>query len=244
MLGRIVALSLLTANAAFAEPCRDVGFESTSFTVCEVDLSKTPIELFLRDDDGANYGQFSAIERDLRKKGKSLGFAMNAGMYHSDRRPVGHYVENGNEIQRLITSDGPGNFGLLPNGVFCVKNAKANVIETLRYQREGRKCDFATQSGPMLVIDGKLHPRFLEDSNSRFIRNGVGTSKDGQHVYFAISNERVTFHQFGRFFRDFLKVPQALYFDGKVSRLYAPNLSRSDTGFPLGPIIGTVIPAN
>ncbi len=95
------------------------------------------------------------------------------------------------------------------------------------------------QSGPMLVIDGDLHPRFLPDSTSRYIRNGVGTSADGKRAVFAISGIPVTFHQFGRLFQDGINVPNALYFDGKVSRLYAPELDRSDAGFRLGPIVGT-----
>ena len=94
----------------------------------------------------------------------------------------------------------------------------------------------------MLVIDGALHPRFLPRSNSRFIRNGVGVSADGTEVIFAISNERVNFDHFGRLFRDHLKTPNALYFDGKVSRLFAPELGREDLGFPLGPMVGVVVP--
>ena len=93
----------------------------------------------------------------------------------------------------------------------------------------------------MLVIDGALHPRFLVDSASQFIRNGVGTSADRKTAWFVISNDVVTFHRFGRYFRDVLKAPQALYIDGKVSRLYAPNLGRHDRGFALGPIVGTVV---
>jgi uncharacterized protein YigE (DUF2233 family) len=167
---------------------------------------------------------------------------MNAGMYHDDRAPVGHYVENGTEQMRVITSDGPGNFGLLPNGVFCIREGRADVFETLRFVKEAPECLFATQSGPMLVIEGDLHPRFLPDSTSRYIRNGVGTSADGKRAIFAISGIPVTFHQFGRLFQDGVGVPNALYFDGKVSRLYAPELNRSDVGFRLGPIVGTVEP--
>ena len=92
----------------------------------------------------------------------------------------------------------------------------------------------------MLVIDGELHPRFLVDATSRYVRNGVGTTADGRRAVFVISNTLVTFYEFGSFFRDALKLPQALYFDGNVSRLYAPDLGRHDPGRRLGPIIGTV----
>ena len=83
---------------------------------------------------------------------------------------------------------------------------------------------------------------FLPDSTSRYIRNGVGSSADGQKLVFAISNSSVTFHEFGRLFRDYLKMPQALFLDGNISRIYAPELGRSDLGFQLGPMIGTVVP--
>ncbi|MFC3119046.1 phosphodiester glycosidase family protein [Jhaorihella thermophila] len=171
-----------------------------------------------------------------------LAFAMNAGMYHDDRSPVGHYVEDGQEQMRVIPNAGPGNFGLLPNGVFCIRAGRADVIETRRYLVERPACTHATQSGPMLVIDGELHPRFLPDSTSRHIRNGVGTSADGRRVVFAISEGTVTFHEFGRLFRDGLGLPNALYFDGKISRLYAPGIGRNDVGFAMGPIVGVVEP--
>ena len=92
----------------------------------------------------------------------------------------------------------------------------------------------------MLVIDGALHPRFLPDSDSRYIRNGVGTTANGDTAYFAISDQPVTFHQFGSLFRDYLKLPNALYFDGNISRLHAPQLGRSDAGFMMGPVAGVV----
>jgi uncharacterized protein YigE (DUF2233 family) len=91
----------------------------------------------------------------------------------------------------------------------------------------------------MLVIEGALHPRFIPGSDSLNIRNGVGVAPDGR-LFAAISNERVNFHMFARFFRDVLGTPNALFLDGKVSRLYAPELRRHDLGFPVGPLIGIV----
>jgi uncharacterized protein YigE (DUF2233 family) len=226
----------------WATSCDNFIYDEVPYTICEVDLANTSLRLFLNNDSDAPFGHFAAINRALAPNGEQLGFAMNAGMYHDDRAPVGHYVEDGDEQMRVITSPGPGNFGLLPNGVFCIREGQADVFETLRFVDEAPACLYATQSGPMLVIDGDLHPRFLPDSTSRYIRNGVGTSADGKRAVFAISGIPVTFHQFGRLFQDGINVPNALYFDGKVSRLYAPELNRSDAGFRLGPIVGTVEP--
>ena len=232
------------APVAMALGCEDLRYEGVPFTVCRVDPAQTELRLFLDDPaTGLPFGSFANVDADLAGSGERLVFAMNAGMYHQDRSPVGLYVEDGQERARAIASAGPGNFGLLPNGIFCIGDGWARVIETLAYLRERPACRHATQSGPMLVIDGALHPRFLRDSDSRHIRNGVGTSDDGREVWFAISRQPVNFHLFARLFRDRLGARQALYFDGNVSRLYAPQIDRHDGGLPMGPIVGAVVPA-
>ena len=164
---------------------------------------------------------------------------MNAGMYHDDRRPVGLYVENGEQVASLVTREGPGNFGLLPNGVFWIDAESApHVTESLAFEALAPEVRFATQSGPMLVIEGELHPAFNEDGPSRKRRNGVGVSEDGQTLYFAISDVPVNFHSFATLFRDELDTPNALFLDGYVSKLYAPHLGRNEAGLDMGPIVG------
>jgi uncharacterized protein YigE (DUF2233 family) len=235
---RLALLLALAPVAAVAAECRDTTFEGASFTLCEVTLGED-LRLFHSGPDGA-YGSFRKVDEALAAEGKALGFAMNAGMYHRDLAPVGLYVEDGVEVSSLVTRDGPGNFGLLPNGVFCIGET-FRVIESRSFKKEQPDCRFATQSGPMLVMDGNLHPKLLPSSDSTYVRNGVGVSEDGQRAVFAISNDAVNFHAFARLFRDDLGLPDALYFDGNISRLYAPQLDRHDGGFPMGPIVGTVV---
>lgn len=234
----LAGLLLFWALPAAAVTCEDVRYESNSYTVCTVDAVQEDLRLFHKDAQGEVIGSFAAIE-DLPGVA-SVEFAMNAGMYHDDRSPVGHYIEGGVETMRVIPNAGPGNFGLLPNGVFCITDTSAQIYETLAYVAKAPACRDATQSGPLLVIDGALHPRFLPDSTSRFIRNGVGTSADGATAVFVISNNSVTFHEFGSFFKDYLQLPNALYFDGKVSRLYSRAQGRSDFGFQLGPMVAVI----
>lgn len=236
----VLALILsLAPVAAMGAECRDLAFEGASYTVCEVQAGED-LRLFHSGPDGA-YGSFRNVDEALAAEGRALGFAMNAGMYHRDLAPVGLYVEEGVEVSAIVTSDGPGNFGLLPNGVFCIGDG-FRVVESRAYKREQPECRYATQSGPMLVIEGKLHPKILPGSDSTYVRNGVGVSEDGTRAVFAISNDAVNFHAFARLFRDELGLPDALYFDGNISRLYAPELARHDGGFPMGPIVGTVVP--
>jgi uncharacterized protein YigE (DUF2233 family) len=233
----LLTLLALMAGPAAGATCRDVDFEAVSYTVCAAHQGDD-LRLFLNGPDGP-YGGFTALEADLAAKGQTLAFAMNAGMYQPDLSPVGLYIENGQQRAPIITSDGPGNFGLLPNGVFCI-GSKFSVVESRAFKAKKPKCRYATQSGPMLVIAGRLHPQFKPTSDSFHIRNGVGVSADGKTAFFAISNRAVNFASFARLFRDALGTPNALYFDGSVSRLMAPELSRAGTGFSIGPIVGLV----
>jgi uncharacterized protein YigE (DUF2233 family) len=212
------------------------------FTLCEA-RADDDLRMFLNGADGQILGSFAAIDTSLQQTGQRLAFAMNGGMYHADRDPVGLYIENGEERARLVVSEGPGNFGLLPNGVLCMEAGRLTIIESRAFAAARPACQHATQSGPMLVIDGNYHPRFMPDSDSRLIRNGVGVSADGQRAVFVISDSAVNLWEFARFFRDYLRLPQALYIDGRVSRLHAPDLGRSDWGLPMGPIIGKVVDA-
>lgn len=239
--GVAVGMLLAWAIPAAADGCGRMTHDGQGYVVCEVSAAQEPaLRLWQDGQDGQPLRNFANVRATLRQ-GESLSFAMNAGMYHADYRPVGLLVIDGVELQPIVTGESRDNFGMLPNGVFCTGGARPfQVIESRAFAAARPDCRLATQSGPMLVIDGDLHPRFLVDSDSRYIRNGVGVSPDGQTAWFAISDRAVTFHEFGRLFRDGLGVRDALYFDGSISRLYAPGVNRADFGRSLGPIIGLV----
>ena len=232
--GVIVALCCLAGLPAAAQDCAPVEHRGHAYTVCTADLSRHDISLHLMGADGQPLGSFARLGQAL---GGAPVFAMNGGMYHQDRRPVGLYIEDRDEAKRIVTREGPGNFGMLPNGVFCVREERADVIESRTFAEAPPDCVHATQSGPMLVVAGHLHPRFLPDSDSVKFRNGVGADPDGRRVHFVISDEPVTFHDLGTLFRDVLRVRDALYLDGTISRLWAPGLNRQDAGVRMGPIL-------
>ena len=227
-----------TAVQADGDGCKPLEFGGNRFTVCQIDAGRSSIELFLNNENKQPYGSFSALASALASDGKQLQFAMNAGMYNRKLAPIGLYVEDGKQLKKANTRNGPGNFHLKPNGVFYVSSGKAGVLETGRYLKLAPQVQFASQSGPMLVINGKLHPKFKKASTSRKRRNGVGVKDGGTTVVFAISEGAVTFYEFGSLFRDELGTRNALFFDGTVSSLHSTDLNRSDWGRPMGPIVG------
>lgn len=232
----ILAVLAFAATASAGEACRKVQHLGDGYTVCTFDPTTDDIQLFQNDRDGKPYGSFRALENDLRQDRIYVRFAMNGGMYLDDQSPVGLFIANGRELKAINTNKGWGNFHLLPNGVFYLLPGRGGVMESKAFVASGIKSFYATQSGPMLVIDGKLHPSFLADSTSLKSRNGVGVTGDGK-VMFAVSDGPVRFHDFATLFRDDLGCANALFLDGSISSLDIPEQQRRDSLFPLGPII-------
>jgi uncharacterized protein YigE (DUF2233 family) len=237
----LVAGASLSSNRgawAATQPCRLMDFERNAYTVCEVDLRKHSVRLYWRQPDGAPYAHLSALPRTLDGPGSKLLFATNAGMFDPAFKPVGLYVERGRQLVHANTKSGFGNFHLKPNGVFYLSGDKAAVLETLEFLKQRPRADLATQSGPMLVINGRLHPRFDRRSSSLKARNGVGVRLDNK-VIFAITEGEVSFDAFARLFRDGLGCPNALFLDGgSASSLYVPSLNRrGNTLLSLGPML-------
>jgi uncharacterized protein YigE (DUF2233 family) len=237
----LVPTLLLAAASAQAVECASNVLNSGTVTVCRVDLAHEQLQLFWRDDTGQPYGGFSALRDALAKRGKTLEFAMNGGMYLPDLSPVGLFVAEEHELVPLNRHTGSGNFSQQPNGVFLLDGHGARVLTTDEYWQEKPKPILATQSGPMLVHQGELttSPVMNPASQSRRTRNGV-CAPSPNTVVFAISESPVTFHEFALYFRESLGCNEALYLDGSVSSLYSPRLARADHWSNMGPIIGVI----
>lgn len=236
----VILFLYLQSVWAAAEPlCSPLSYGGNAYSVCRIDLRETQLETFNLDEKGAPLGSFAALAESLGAEGKELGFAMNAGMFDEGLKPIGLYVENGTQAKKLNRRDGYGNFHVKPNGVFYIKGDRVGVAATDAYVKLNEKPDFATQSGPMLVIDGKIHPKFSPGGMSYKMRNGVGVL-DAHTAIFVISENAVNFYDFALLFRDGLKCANALFFDGTVSSLYSPELGRNDGFAALGPMVGAV----
>lgn len=209
-------------------------FEGSQFTVCEAGDGK--IELIAASAKERPIRRLAEVEASLGGRTARVAFAMNAGMYDQDGRPIGLAIAEGKQKHAINRRKGGGNFHLLPNGVFQVRSDGTAQIVTSDKWTPSPAVRIATQSGPMLVINGKVHPAFDRDGSSRYIRNGVGVRPSGRPV-FVISDDAVSLGKFARFFRDELKVRNALFFDGAVSALWDPANGRRDLTKPLGPMV-------
>jgi len=217
-------LIAMIANAS-AATCTQRQFEGSTFTVCPYASKSQKLRLTLPSSRG-----FAGLPS------KDVAFGINAGMFDDSGMPIGLYVEDGKTLHPVNTQSGSGNFYMLPNGVFSEDaDGRLHIDTTQAFATRHAKPRWATQSGPMLLVAGKLHPQITSDGPSRNIRNGV-CLHDQNQAYFAISEDAVSFGKLARLFRDALKCRYALYLDGFVSSLWVPSERRMDNRAPLGPV--------
>jgi uncharacterized protein YigE (DUF2233 family) len=232
----LMACALTACSSKADQACKAHRFDGARFTICRFDPARHDLKLILDDAHGQPLRSLDRLRQSLGPQKVQVRFAMNAGMFDNDGDPIGLYVEDGFQRHVVSQTDGPGNFHLKPNGVFWLDDAGGHVAATDAYLAAKPHPRFATQSGPMLVVDGALHPSITPDGPSQLVRNGVGACPNGD-VQFVISEEPVSFGKFARLFRDDLKCPNALFLDGTVSSLWSPSQHRLDNGPPLGPLI-------
>ena len=224
---------------ALAIDCGHVVSAGHALTVCRADARAESIQLFLNDESGHPFRTFAVLVFSLATQSKHLGFAKNAGMFEPDYSPVGLHIEQGKELAPLNLKNKRGNFFLKPNGVFYLNAAGAGVVQSTEFAKVATPVTLATQSGPMLVIEGQLHYRLSKSSTSRRVRNGVGIDNNGK-VVFAASDAPVTLYEFAAAFRNDLHCPNALYLDGSITSVYAPSLNEHIQRADLGPILAVI----
>ncbi|MCI4667013.1 MAG: phosphodiester glycosidase family protein [Bacteroidia bacterium] len=204
-----------------------------------IDPRESHLKFYWKKENGQPIKSLGKLKSYLEGNGQSLLFAMNGGMYLKDLSPQGLFIENGvvkkkaNRVKKAY-----GNFYLQPNGIFYLTPDNQPIICTTPQFKNGTKAKYATQSGPMLVIDGKIHPKFTKGSSNTHIRNGVGILEDGRLI-FAISKERVNLYDFASFFKE-KGCKNALYLDGFVSRAYIPSKDWIQLDGNFGVIIAVV----
>ena len=231
----ILTTILLLATAEIFVFARKEPTDDNRFITYTVDPKKQDVKLYWKDDRNENFRSIQNLKSWLDKNNKELVFAMNAGMYKPDNSPQGLYIENEKILSPLDTLNDRGNFYLKPNGVFYITTDNIPVICNTTNFNDNGKIKYATQSGPMLVIDGQIHQSFKEGSSNLNIRNGVGILPNNK-IVFVMSKKEINFYDFANYFKS-LGCKNALYLDGLVSRTYLPEKDWTQTDGNFGVII-------
>ncbi len=229
----IILFSLL-AFVIFS--CNDKLESEKDYVIFEVNPKTEHIQFYWKDDSSQVIKSLNNLKKYVESKNETLKFAMNGGMFEVNNIPKGLYIENCKILNKIDTSNGNGNFYLQPNGVFFItKNNQPKIVETQKF-RYNSNIEYATQSGPMLLINGNLNPIFQEQSKNFNIRNGVGILENG-NVVFVMSKNEVNFYNFALLFKE-LGCKNALYLDGFVSRTYLPEKNWVQEDGDFGVMIG------
>lgn len=208
------------------------------FVHYELNAQQQELQLYWRNDSGQLFNTIGNLKQWVEDKEGRLLFAANAGMFKADYSPLGLLIQEKKRVAPLDTAGGAGNFYLKPNGVFYLTtDGQAAVCATEDF-RSDTSIRWATQSGPLLVIDGKIHPAFQPSSSNKNIRNGVGILPNG-NVLFAMSKNEINFYRFAQYFQQ-QGCRQALYLDGVVCRTYLPEKGWTQTDGRLGVMVGVV----
>jgi uncharacterized protein YigE (DUF2233 family) len=236
-------------------------FRGVDYAVAAIDPTQVRIQAYVYDPADPQrrpFGNLDALAGWLRRRGDTLLLGMNGGIFARDfTNPQGLLVSESKvlrEIDTLTRAPSPevdGNFYRpQPNGVFFVMvDGQPRVTTTAVARPLVRQMVAATQSGPMLIINGQFTPAYAsadtlppwlgtprqrhhEVDSASTTRNAVCIGSDGK-VYWVKTEQKVRGDPFARFLRDEIHCRDALFLDGFYSALHAPRAGRHDPGHNL-----------
>ncbi len=222
-----------------------IAFKGIEYHVFIADLRTENIDLHLRNfSDTGQFYTLGALHKYLVSKGGEPLMLTNAGMFMTNYAPLGFFCgDDGKSKVRLNTKQPAttGNFYIQPNGVFYIDAYGVphidSTAEFARLLTTGKLVTRkATQSGPMLVINGCINNSFTDGSKNVNIRSGVGVI-DSKQVVFAISVQPCNFYEFALLFRDNFQCSNALFLDGAISQMYLKDINTGFQNGRFGPMI-------
>ena len=249
MIGQIlrVVLCVLMAFMAmpvFAAKLASFGQAEQVIEVCLLNLNRDNVRMFWRAEDGSKFATLGHLDAWLQARNEQLVCASNAGIYGTDLRPIGLYIEAGKVLHKLNTrKEAYGNFYLQPNGVFLLTEHEATILSTDELSAELDvmlpNIRYATQSGPILLRNGQINSLFTQGSENRVVRNAACVITANE-IALVKSRTAINFYDFARELRDKLGCRDALYLDGSISQLYPYD--NGNLGPGLAAMIGATAP--
>ncbi|MGK0387371.1 MAG: hypothetical protein ACI94Y_000097 [Maribacter sp.] len=202
-----------------------IEYKGIPFSICTMNPDTVNLKMSSYMENGIL--RIKELDDSLQKEKKQLLFATNGGIFSKEYIPGGFFANNDTLLHALNEREGAGNFHLLPNGIFYLRNnRKAGVAETQEFKDLDLKdIHLGVQSGPMLVINDEIHPAFRDGSENVHIRNGVGVDNNG-NIVFVISKKKTNLFTFASLYKERLQCKNALYLDGFISEMYLKDLSK------------------
>lgn len=201
-------------------------------------VNPAQVTLHWKNAAGRPYRYFSTLKKALEADNKRPLVLMNAGIYDKNDQPAGLHIENGNLLKKLNTHKGGGNFHLQPNGVFFIdKKNRARIVTTAAYKKHhirSKTIRLATQSGPMMLINGRINSKFIPDSRSFYSRTGICTTPKNRLYFLSTAYMTSNFYQFAQAAKR-LGCHNALYLDGNIAKLYTAG---ENSTFHFVPLVG------
>lgn len=245
----IIFLFLSCCNSKPGNATGCINEETTSQSKCEYDSDLNYVSAIFQPEQlqftwsGVSGTPTTfAMVKDGLPNGKKLIFACNGGMYMGNYRPIGLFVKEGTTLTKICPpGNNTGNYNLgfgdeKVNGIFVInKQGTASIIKSSTYEQVKSSIQQATQSGPLLLWEGKINPNFSKGSNNRLLRNGVGIMPDGKVVF--IMADDICFYDFATLFRDKYHCQNALYLDGVISKTYYPSKGFKELSGGFGVVI-------
>ena len=194
-------------------------FSDRHFRVWAVDPTSVAIQQYRKDAQAQALWSLQSLHNFVQSRSEKLLFAMNAGIFDTNMSPVWLFVANGRVEQPLNLTEGTWNFYLQPNGVFFVqKDKKASIMDSTNFSFfvDMKDVLLATQSWPLLLSHGTIHPSLNPSSSNTNIRNAVWITPQWT-VFFVYSDKEINMYALALYMRDVLGCEHALYLDWSIS---------------------------
>ena len=233
---KLLSMAVMVTSLSALEPETKV-IASVNYYIFRTSPEK--VRMIWSDQNKVPYRDFAAALPAMQRAGEKPLMLMNGGIFEPGGIPSGLYWEKGVEKHPINLRDAPGNFFLKPNGVFLIRQQKAEVVDATKFVSTG--VTYAVQSGPLLLQNGIRHHAFVQNSINRLHRNGVGVDKNGGVIFMMSQrNSQVlpNLYEFAEAFRS-LGCENALFLDGDISQMqWGATLGKSSNLF--GTIISIV----
>ncbi len=154
------------------------------------------------------------------------------GFYDNGGNHIGLLQKEGQQISGIdIASSGKGNFYLVPNGVLSFDSLTIQITESKEYNTRTLQEENSIQSGPLLIMNGKLHPKLNLFSPNKHGRSAICTitQNNERFILFVTALDPVNMYTFSVLIKQRFNCDFALLVgSGNTCTNFSPSRSSCD----------------